>query len=209
MGRKRKSYYKNKLHNIDYYGDGPVRTKFEYTAESFLREAGIPFHLNQVFCFTCNDFYPYEARDMPRQCARCAIPFIGERKGNMSRPDFILDFNHVLEFPYGGGLRDNDLTKLGILRIDGEPHVFNKATRIADYWIRQAFNDRGIKVFIIRNETFFEKTVQELRDIFSEIKKMMSNNELYEKYVNSKHYQELTYCPDIQGGRRKKIHHKE
>lgn len=143
---------------------------------------------------------------MPRRCAKCAIPFIGERKGNMSRPDFILDNNHVFN---DGGLRDNDLTKLGILRIDGEPHVFNKSTRIADYWILQGFKDRGIKVFIIRNETFFEKTVQELRDMFSEIKKMMSDNELYEEYINSKHYQELTYCPDIQGGKRKKIHHKE
>lgn len=195
MKRKQK-YFKNKTNNQDYYGDAPIRTKYEYMAQGFLIEAGIPFLINQVFCFSCNKFYPFESREMPDKCAFCKISFKGIDKGCISRPDYILDFNI-----------DNkiDLKKIGILRIDGAVHERIKATRISDYYIWQAFKDRGIKVFILKNETFLELTVKELRDMFAGIKVCMLSNDAYDRYTRSKEFEELTFCGDIhQRGKRYK-----
>lgn len=191
MKRKQK-YFKNKMNNQDYYGDAPIRTKYEYMAQGFLIEAGIPFHINQVFCFSCNKFYSFESREMPDKCAFCKITFKGIDKGCISRPDYILDFND-------GKI---DLKKIGILRIDGAVHDRIKATRISDYYIWQAFKERGIKVFIIRNETFLELTVKELREIFQGIKVCMLSNDAYDRYARSKEFEELTYCGDIQRGKK-------
>lgn len=194
---KKRKYFKNKTHNIDYYGDGPVRTKFEYMAEGLLKEVGMSYRINQVFCFTCNNFYQYESMNYPERCVICGITFKGDSKGFCSRPDFILvqDESSSWIKPF------DDLSKIGILRIDGGVHKGSKATRITDYHILNAYRERKIKVFIIENETFVKKTVKELREFFKEIKLMMENDALYQKYANSKHFEELTFCPDIQGKR--------
>jgi hypothetical protein len=192
---KRKSkYFRNKMNCVDYYGDAAIRTKYEYMAESFLKEAGIPYHINQVFCFTCDKFYSFESREMPSQCALCKISFKGIEKGCISRPDFILDFS---DFDSSVQIR-NKRSRIGILRIDGAVHDRIKATRISDYHILQSFKERGIKVFIIKNEELAEKTIKEIREMFSNIKLMMEDDNLYDKYINSKEYKSKTFCPDIQ-----------
>lgn len=195
VSRKTK-YFRQKMKPADYYGNCPIRTKYEYMAQGFLEEVGIPYHINQVFCFSCNKFYPFESFEMPSRCGLCNISFQGIDKGCISRPDFILDLDCYDE--HNGIL---NFKKIAVLRIDGAVHDRIKSTRISDYHILQSFRDRGIKVFIIRNETFVEKTVKELRDIFTDIKLMMENDALYEKYINTNEYIEMTYCPDIQGKR--------
>lgn len=190
--KRRKYNFRNSM-NEDYFGSAAIRTKYEYLLESFLREAGLPFFVNQVFCFKCNKFFPYEHRDIPEHCYYCEINFKRSSngdKGHLSRPDFILNLNEENT--------PTDYKKIGIIRVDGAVHREKKATRISDYWILQSFKERGIKVFIIENEVLLKKTVAELRDLCNEIKLMMEDEDLYTKYTESKSYQELVFCPDIE-----------
>lgn len=178
--------------NEDYFGSAAIRTKYEYLLEFFLREAQLPFFVNQVFCFKCNKFFPYEHRDIPEHCFYCEINFkrksLNTDRGHLSRPDFIINLNE----------EGYDYKKIGIIRVDGAVHREKKATRISDYWILQDFKERGIKVFIIENEVLLKKTVAELRDLCQEIKLMMEDEDLYKKYTESKEYLELVFCPDIE-----------
>lgn len=190
--RKRMSF-RNKM-QADYYGNTAIRTKYEFLFQGFLDEAKIPYLVNQVFCFECNRFFPFENMGIPECCYYCRVSFkqpdkkTGE-KGHLSRPDFLLNFN---EYPL------LSLKKLGVIRIDGAVHDLKKATRITDYHILNAFKELGIKVFIIKNETLLEKSVAEIKELATSIKLMMEDDDLYLKYTKSKEYEENTYCPDIQ-----------
>ena len=58
MFKKRaKKYNFKQSMQADYYGSEAVRTKYEYLFEGFLREAGLPYLINQVFCFECDKFF--------------------------------------------------------------------------------------------------------------------------------------------------------
>lgn len=171
----------------DYYGNAPVRTKCEFLLEGFLREAKIPYLINQVFCFECDRFYTYESMDMPKRCHYCSVNFIKENiygeRGHLSRPDFLLDYDGK--------------KKLGIIRVDGKVHDKIKATRIRDYHILNSFKERGIKIFIVKNEMLLKRTVKEIREFVIDIDEMMKDDSLYSKYEKSKGFKELVYCPDI------------
>lgn len=189
--RGRKWSFRESL-NADYYGSAAIRTKYEYLLQGFLEEASVPYLVNQVFCFTCNKFFPYEHHDIPEHCHYCGISFRGDIKGHISRPDFIIDHNSDFR-PVSG-----DRSRIGIIRVDGAVHQAKKSTRISDYHILQAFRERGIKVFIIPNEMLLKKSVRELRKFVENIELMMRDEDLYEKYTRSKEYEELVFCPDIE-----------
>ena len=197
--RGRKWSFRNSM-MADYYGDGAVRTKFEYLLQGFLEEASVPYLVNQVFCFSCDNFFPYENKDVPEHCPYCHVNFKGDIKGHLSRPDFIIMSwgNEPDYYPLRGVTPPKHI---GIIRVDGAVHQAKKSTRISDYHILQAFKEREIKVFIIPNDMLLEKSVKELREFVQEIKLMMSDMDLYEKYTQSKSYEELTFCPDMQKGR--------
>jgi hypothetical protein len=190
--RTRKYSFRNEMMQ-DYYGDGAVRTKFEYLLQGFLEEASVPYLVNQIFCFSCDKFFPYENKDIPEHCHYCRVGFKskagnGGEKGHISRPDFIL------YTPKDGFYNPKEI---GIIRVDGNVHYAKKSTRIADRHILNAFNERKIKVFIIPNAMLLEKSVKELREFVESIKLMMEDDDMYKKYTQSKSYEELTFCADL------------
>src|SRR3982751_4863209 len=125
--RTRKWNFRESM-NADFYGSGAIRTKYEYLLQGFLEEASVPYLVNQLFCFSCDKFFPYEHNDIPEHCRHCRISFKGniKEKGHISRPDFII-------------MRDKSgpvsLKDVGIIRVDGAVHYAKKSTRISDYHI--------------------------------------------------------------------------
>ena len=147
-----------------------IRTKYELVFESYLKLLGQPYLINQVFCFTCGNFYHYgEQQSCPKKCQVCQINFyrtgrkFDDDSGHLSRPDFILDFNNdEARLQYRKDVQyhrlDNIklyqseyLKKIGVVRIDGSIHD-KKRQKIKDYWQYMSFKEKGVKVFIIQND---------------------------------------------------------
>lgn len=166
--RKRNSFKKNKFKAVI---DGTLRTQYENIYESHLKLLGIPYHINTIFCFTCNNFYDYaDVSNLPRKCMVCQVEFWrpdgkgnNENKGMLCRPDIIIDWNTdetksmYRKHRQHHNLEDikryqaDYLKKIGILRVDGGIHE-KRRVKMRDYHQYQDFKERHIKVFIITND---------------------------------------------------------
>ena len=179
----------------DYYGNSAIRTKFEYLFEGFLKEAGLPYLVNQVFCFSCNKWFTYENREMPEGCYYCRINFktksrFDTERGYISRPDFLINKNNKED--------EFDLSKISIIRIDGNVHTV-KSTSIRDYFILNDLLDLGVKVFVITNDELLSLTVAQIKSKVEAIKTMINDKDgLYRQYIKSKEFEEKTFCPFIE-----------
>ncbi len=176
----------------DNYGTEAIRTQYEILFEMIFKKAGIPYLINQVFCFNCNKWFGWESRDLPDKCGFCQVNFktVGKQeRGYLCRPDFLVDLNKSREF---------NVKKLAVIRIDGQVHKFSKAVRIADYHILHSLLKLGVRVFIIKNEELAKNTLPEIQEMVQEIKEMIKDAKLYKKYIKSKRFQEISFCPDLQ-----------
>ena len=98
-----------------------IRTHHELVFESYLKLLGMPYLINQIFCFNCSNFYMYgDQVAIPKKCQVCRSFFhhsfansareqplmttatpgvdnkeekLPQRISHMSRPDFIIDYN--------------------------------------------------------------------------------------------------------------------
>lgn len=145
---------------------GNIRTLYELKFESYLKLLDIPFVIDSVFCFRCNNFYYYGNNEyIPKTCMVCMEKFYDykDKKAYMARPDFILDFNNDdLRLKYKqqtqhhqikniNSYKEEYFKKIGIVRIDGSIHN-KQSIKIKDYNQYRTFIDQGIKVFIVTND---------------------------------------------------------
>lgn len=146
-----------------------IRTRYEEIYESYLRLLGQPYLINQIYCFSCGNFYQYQdILKAPKKCQICQIIFHipGSKDGRVSyisRPDFILDFNNLearLQYKHDCQYhrlkniklyQSEYMKKVAIIRIDGSMHN-KQSQRIKDWHQYRDFCERGVKVFIITNE---------------------------------------------------------
>ena len=195
-----------------------IRTKYELVFESYLKLLGQPYLINQVFCFTCGNFYYYgEQQSCPKKCQVCQINFyrtgrkFDDDSGHLSRPDFILDFNNdEARLQYRKDVQyhrlDNIklyqseyLKKIGVIRLDGSIHDKHKQM-IKDYWQLQGFKEKGVKVFIVRNEEIddllaIKDNGKSLLVLCKDIGDAIIDESLYNIYIQNKDFIERTKRP--------------
>ncbi len=202
--------------HVDLYDEHePIRTEIELKFEHYLRKASYNYLINQLFCFKCRHFYLYESRQLPSQCAVCLYDyrikkseFQDYERGLIARPDFLLDFNvkklkdlltrdlHYKNYTNIKTYYDFYLKQVGIIRIDGAPHEFNRHTVWRDYHQYKDFRSSGIKVFIFKNEEV-EQALEDrkLGAICFSLVEAMEDDYLYEEYEESKDFKEKTKRP--------------
>lgn len=223
--RKKGSKSKNKKTKYRAIIDpNTIRTSYEEIYESYCKLLGQFYHINTVWCFSCDNFYKFgSTTNMPKKCHVCGIDFyspetkhkIGRgvyRLGYFSRPDFVIDHNsEEMRAQYHSDVINQRLDnimkyhtkyieKVGIVRIDGGVHrLFNQQKK--DYKQYTSFKDSGIKVFIITNED-----IDNLLEIGDNGKSMLAkckfigdcvlDNKLYnEVYCQDKDFRERIVCP--------------
>lgn len=171
-GSKRKSS-KTKFHAI--IDPNTIRTTYEEIYESYCKLLGQWYHINMVWCFSCDNFFKFgSTTNMPKRCHVCGVDFYSPEtkhtKGNgkyrlgfFARPDFAIDFNtEEMRSQYHSDVinqrldnimkyHDKYMTKVGIVRIDGGVHKLYHQQK-KDYKQYTSFKESGIKVFIVTNE---------------------------------------------------------
>jgi hypothetical protein len=146
-----------------------VRTFYEKIFESYCKLLGQPYLIDNIFCFTCGNFYQYiDTVKTPKKCQVCNVVFHvphnkDGRTSYLARPDFVIDFNNNdarIQYKYDTNHRRVDninlyqkeyLKKVGIIRIDGSIHN-KQSQRVKDYWQYKNFREHGLKVFIVTND---------------------------------------------------------
>jgi hypothetical protein len=198
-------------------GTDSVRTFYEKIYESYCKLLGQPYLIDNIYCFTCGNFYQYiDTVKTPKKCQVCNVVFHvphnkDGRTSYLSRPDFIIDFNNNearLQYKYDTNHRRVDnirlyqseyVKKVGIIRIDGSIHN-KQSQRIKDYHQYINFRDHGLKVFIVKNEMIDDllnkkdngKSVLELCKSIGDC--IIDEGE-YIKYCRNKDFLEYTMKP--------------
>jgi hypothetical protein len=194
-----------------------VRTFYERQYEAYCKLLGQPIVIDNVFCFTCGNFYWYgDNPAFPKKCQVCRVEFHtdGKKPAYMARPDFILDFNNSqarLQYqsdcmnhntPNIKLYRNEYMKKVGVVRIDGGVHD-TKSQSIKDYKQWKNFCDQGIKLFIVKNEDI-DLMLEERKDngksmleLCRSIGECVIDEAEYIKYTKSPEFQERTRKPMV------------
>lgn len=201
-----------------------IRTTYEEIYESYCKLLGQTYHINMVWCFSCDNFYKFgSTTNMPKRCHICGVDFYSPstsylkgngnfRLGYFSRPDFVLDLNTTeMRAQYHNDViyqrLDNIMKyhakymeKVGIVRIDGGVHNTHNQKK-KDYKQYTSFKDSGIKVFIVTNED-----IDNLLEVQDNGKSMLEkckfigdcvlDNDMYNNvYCKDKDFLERVTCP--------------
>jgi hypothetical protein len=199
-----------------------IRTHHEEIFESYLKLLGQPYLINQIFCFGCNNFFPYSDNiSPPRKCQVCHCLFTiagyynkkknSDQVFHIARPDFILDFNseddkirykHDTRHKKPEKIKEYHaeyMKKVGVIRIDGSIHQ-KKSQRVKDYWQYKSFIDAGIKVFIVQNYEIDQLLTindngKSLLKLCKYIGDCILDSDLYEKHCKTGDHIERTTKP--------------
>lgn len=152
-----------------------------------LKELGLKYEINQVYCFNCKGHYEFLYKKYPPFCGVTGHVIDGTSAGTYCKPDFIIR--------YGRGGK-----KLAVIEVNGGIHdIFHQKKKFCNK-ISSLLNDK-IKVFIILNEQIDQFSKKELIETVKYWVRCMKSDKLYREYVNSNHFKEYSYLYMLPGFR--------